>query len=160
MLRLDFVERQSRLFSNQTYWMSEVRHIFGVHPPSWMFDLCRTPLHQTPWEEKMALGTDLGAASSVRRAAEFTLSWPQCQNWRLITKNCTMFLMMKINSLLLNKTKYFRLRRYDEVLLLSFSLNAVWVFWVLSECLLNALWFMIHPEVILKTSWRCPEDNL
>ena len=31
-----------------------------------------------------------------------------------------------------NKTKYFRLRRYDKVLLLYFSLNAVWVLWMLA----------------------------
>ena len=47
-----------------------------------------------------------------------------------------------------NKTKYFRLRRYDEVWLVSFSLIALWVLfkyslsalcvlWVLSECLLG-----------------------
>ena len=59
-----------------------------------------------------------------------------------------------------NKTKYFKLRRYDEVWLLSVSLIDLWLlfkyylsaFWVFSECLLNALW------VILKSSWSLLED--
>ena len=43
-----------------------------------------------------------------------------------------------------NKTKYFRLRRYDEVWLLSCSLLSA--LWMLLECSLSAL---SHPEVIL-----------
>ncbi len=62
-----------------------------------------------------------------------------------------------------NKTKYFRLWRYNKVWVLSeCSLSILWVpfewllsgFWVLSECLLHALW------VILKSSWSHHDQKI
>ena len=69
-----------------------------------------------------------------------------------------------------NKTKCFRLRRYDEILMLSCSLSALWMltgcllsaFWVLSEWSLNVCLRLSEcsessrsiPEVFLKYSWR------
>ena len=59
-----------------------------------------------------------------------------------------------------NKTKYFRLWRYDEV----FSECLLSNLWVLSECLLNALWCILksswrHPEVFMNSSWSHHEES-
>ena len=79
-----------------------------------------------------------------------------CRGWEVFGTFCTNWL--------LNKTKYFRLRRYDKVWLLSFS--SLWFLWML----VNVLWVILkstwgqpelilkssggHPIVILMSSWR------
>ena len=48
-----------------------------------------------------------------------------------------------------NKTKYFRLRQYDEIWLLSVSLIALWE---------PSLYLLNHSEAIL--SWRHPKEDI
>ena len=54
-----------------------------------------------------------------------------------------------------NKTKYFRLRRYDEVWLLSFSLIALWVLFKYSLSTLWMLWYMVKVggDMVLRRQW-------
>ena len=84
-----------------------------------------------------------------------------CLGLDFLLRDCT-----NIVNFFSNKTKYFRLRQNDEVLLLSFfdcSLSILWVLWVLSEVILNASWS--HTEVssrkwwklVMKSSWMHPE---